>query len=1560
MRIVDVKEHKEFQSKKYIQSKLNLKIKEKIMKKKLFIISLIAIFFVCLFSFGSLNVNAAEKTPEEMVSEELENIYLPDKAIIDFPVPTISVYNSTITWEAEENQNYITINNGWAKVTRPTDEDKVVTLTVTIENSGYADSKEFTITILKGTTLTNEYNITYVLNDGTQNANNPAKYKVGTDVALYEPTRGRVEFLGWYLNENFEGEALEALPKGLSGDITLYAKWAPLQIESIKVEQAPTKLSYKALEEFNPEGLKVVAVYNDGKTTKELALEELEFVLEENYEGLVLHGRHNQVTVKYGEFTTVIEGLTVSKLDYDLEGLFKDQSVVYNGYAQTYQLPNLPEGLTAVVQGSVKDVTATPVALKVLFTNNKPEDYNDPENITVNLSVTKAPLTVKVNPTAINAGASLPAFSITVEGLLGEDKQEDLGTPEYKPNVTDTTVSGTYTVEVSGLASNNYEISYVAGTLVIISGQYEIYVDPAQTSVTYDGTNKMFEAVVKDGNTVLNDITLNYEHNNKTFTGAIDQGTYYVTVSYHHEVYGDGTTIVEFKINKAKFDVNSVEFNDSTVEYDGTLHGIEIEGKLPFGVTVEYTEGLTDAGSKVIEAIFTGSDNYEPITETLKATLTVTPKNLTENMFESIPAQSETGEAVEPAISGKFGDAKLELGTDFTVTYENNIAQGTAKAVVTGIGNFQGEVELTFEIGESDLVKARKAREALEAKYTTNELPTEFVTTINSAKVQWFSTSTALGINNANGAITMIQVEEEQVVLVYALVIVNNAAEYASFEFVVPALEQEQDTFPFENVDYNLVVEQKNTSKTLYSTGIKSGNFGASTEDIVEAAIINVQKTDGGYYLYVKSTGKYIGVVQSGNYVNISFDDSASIVWSYNETYNTMTTIVGEETYYIGTYGTYNTFSVSAISYAATSFTSYLQEAKEVTDADKLALDKENLTLPTQTTSNLTLSTSGKNGSVITWTSSNEQVISANGVVTRGSEDVTVKLTATLTLGEYEDTKEFEILVPKAVVVDPDQPTQEVNATISFADKAQRTEFDTSHQVWVQNGITVTNNKAASTNNVGDYANPARFYKSSSLEIKVDGTIKQVVFDCTGIESKYVTAITDSLGELQFTNVENIITVTLTNTSDTFTIEALAAQGRANSITVVYETGSASTPEQPAHEHVLCEECQKCTVADCPDGDVCQGHEPEVPEHEHVLCEECQKCTVADCPDGDVCQGHEPETPEQSVVTITKTIEEIATTNSWVAQTKYLTFDLNDIVNVTATGTTNTGKFYDTNGKYTWRIYSSEQATLTFAVKSGYELVSVILEYSEGSFENKESGDSISLTGSSSVINATAKTFITSISVTYKAISGTVPEQPAHEHILCEECQKCTVADCPDGDVCQGHEPKVPEHEHVLCEECQKCTVADCPDGDVCQGHEPETPEQSSVTIDLSELYSANTTLTEVVQNGVTLTFSKGSGSTAPAYNLTSKEVRLYANNNLTISSSNKISSIVLEGLSYQTGKKLTLEHLVVENGSFDQGTFTITLDETSNTLVIYAANDSTITSGHFKIKTIVVNFEEN
>src|SRR5690554_2470573 len=92
-----------------------------------------------------------------------------------------------------------------------------------------------------------------------------------------------------------------------------------------------------------------------------------------------------------------------------------------------------------------------------------------------------------------------------------------------------------------------------------------------------------------------------------------------------------------------------------------------------------------------------------------------------------------------------------------------------------------------------------------------------------------------------------------------------------------------------------------------------------------------------------------------------------------------------------------------------------LKAVWEVTDADLLALDKENLTLATTTLNvngTITLPEIGDNGSTITWVSSDTAAIDvATGAVTLPSEAGTkvVTLTATLTKGTATDTKEFEI-----------------------------------------------------------------------------------------------------------------------------------------------------------------------------------------------------------------------------------------------------------------------------------------------------------------------------------------------------------------------------------------------------------------------------------------------------------------------------------------------------------------------------------------------------------------------
>ena len=143
---------------------------------------------------------------------------------------------------------------------------------------------------------------------------------------------------------------------------------------------------------------------------------------------------------------------------------------------------------------------------------------------------------------------------------------------------------------------------------------------------------------------------------------------------------------------------------------------------------------------------------------------------------------------------------------------------------------------------------------------------------------------------------------------------------------------------------------------------------------------------------------------------------------------------------------------------------------------------------------------------------------------------------------------------------DPNAPVI-TEAKLSFSDKANRTVFTTSQQVWAQNGITVTNDKAASTSNVADYANPARFYKSSKLTIAFPGMTK-IVFNCNS--SSYATALKDSIGTVSGATVTisgSVVTVEFASAQDTFVIAKLSAQVRMNSMTVTAATAA------PACEH---------------------------------------------------------------------------------------------------------------------------------------------------------------------------------------------------------------------------------------------------------------------------------------------------------------------------------------------------------------------------------------------------------
>ena len=70
------------------------------------------------------------------------------------------------------------------------------------------------------------YTISYELNEGTLEGENPTAYTVESEtIALASPERAGYEFKGWYPDAEFAGEAVTEIAKGTTGNLSLYAKW---------------------------------------------------------------------------------------------------------------------------------------------------------------------------------------------------------------------------------------------------------------------------------------------------------------------------------------------------------------------------------------------------------------------------------------------------------------------------------------------------------------------------------------------------------------------------------------------------------------------------------------------------------------------------------------------------------------------------------------------------------------------------------------------------------------------------------------------------------------------------------------------------------------------------------------------------------------------------------------------------------------------------------------------------------------------------------------------------------------------------------------------------------------------------------------------------------------------------------------------------------------------------------------------------------------------------------------------------------------------------------------
>ena len=85
------------------------------------------------------------------------------------------------------------------------------------------------VTLYAKFTKNPSHTITYILNGGTNGANNPQTYVEGIGTALEDAAMTGYTFEGWYQTPDFSGEALTAIGADQTADITLYAKFAANQ-----------------------------------------------------------------------------------------------------------------------------------------------------------------------------------------------------------------------------------------------------------------------------------------------------------------------------------------------------------------------------------------------------------------------------------------------------------------------------------------------------------------------------------------------------------------------------------------------------------------------------------------------------------------------------------------------------------------------------------------------------------------------------------------------------------------------------------------------------------------------------------------------------------------------------------------------------------------------------------------------------------------------------------------------------------------------------------------------------------------------------------------------------------------------------------------------------------------------------------------------------------------------------------------------------------------------------------------------------------------------------------
>ena len=381
---------------------------------------------------------------------------------------------------------------------------------------------------------------------------------------------------------------------------------------------------------------------------------------------------------------------------------------------------------------------------------------------------------------------------------------------------------------------------------------------------------------------------------------AVTSGKAVITLKSESGTYEAKCTVIVTEpeeIQQTDIGAATVTFNKEEFTYTGKAILPEITVTLLGKTLIEGTDYQTVCSNNInageVKVSLVGMSKYTGIVE---KTFTIAAKNLSECEVSEIVDQQYTGIPIAPAVQVRDGNTELTLNEDYAVTYENNTKPGTAKAIITAKGNYQGTAEKLFTIQGISLngISLNKTEGSMEKGDEEKIIVTlNPVNTTDSVDIQWTSSEPEVA-SVTDGVVKAL--EAGTTVITAAVKGTSISAEY-TLKVTDSTLDTRTDLSNAEitvngNLEYNGTEQIPSVTVKVNGTALKEGN------DYTLLCENNINAGKG--LLYVVGQNDYKGVakkefeISRQNIKSAKFSEIAKQTYTGKEISPAVTLTAGE------------------------------------------------------------------------------------------------------------------------------------------------------------------------------------------------------------------------------------------------------------------------------------------------------------------------------------------------------------------------------------------------------------------------------------------------------------------------------------------------------------------------------------------------------------------------------------------------------------------------------------------------------------------------------------------